>query len=968
MRAVVVASAALALAIGGARPVDLGAADDDGGIELRVAGHTATMLVRASRSVYRYRWLPASTDFASPAFTASRVNTRRELVAGPPQLGAPTAIAIDESERIYIADASGPAVYTVGADETTLTTLYNGPGLSWPIGMAVGDDGRVYVLDGTRREIVSLAGGDPIPEFPLDDAGKASEAGTLFSRSGAVWAVDRETGSVLRLFGVAPTRQIASFSPRSLRAGETLVFRQLADRRPLAGHIAVGGDALWVLDPRARRLVAITLGEGAPLALDYGPSLKDPAALALADDGMYFVERGDLRLSRAPILAAVTAYFEAGLPSENVVSFYEYLSKRRVLPMRSYVLQRGDNIAELATNLNLLPGSFTESFERLLCTLNTRFCQGAKIPDRYFPGQTIELPDVQPARYLGRRSLNLPIDAHTSEALASRRLTSVGDVSRFFAPITAQQPDTLRAAVESLNYGYRGENLLKETTGTFILPIDAVRMRVLVPTRDLANPLSELNRLASRNVRIVPSSLRLAAKSVGGARRDQDLPANQPGLPWLVAPSTDDRCEKYDPRVYTRVHELINYCVPKGTSSTSATEIAIIDNRFDPNHPEFLVAGVTPPQSRLHLHQMSTTNVQRHPLTNDLAQNFDRAIDHGTHIAGLIAGRNATGQMAGIHPTLTVNATDAAHAKELFDTLLDVHICNISLGSDGASGGGGPPDDLKVLQALVEDTAYRGILFVISAGNEGKAIDKNTLGFLGTQSNVIVVGASSFERLPAFPPYSNYDSRYVHIVAPGNLIKSSIFGGGYGIATGTSQATALVSGTAAFLGRPGAALQPWQIKERLLSTVDLWLHKNGNSDKVFSGMLNMKRALLDTDTAVFTFAFDHRVVKGTLTAADAARYLVVKPADRASPGGRFRYGDIRRLVRNADGTFNVIYSEQTDPRDPASRVLHRLIDIRVEQFVADSSTELLQFTIRKAGASTEVIELTALEDFVNAVF
>ena len=930
------------------------AAADDPGLELRVAGATAAVLDRVSKTVIRFTLTPPRTRQAA-SFRAERLAVRPEVVAGAPQVLAPTAIAIDPVGRIFIADASGPVIHVVETDGT-LSTFYKGPALSYPIGLVVGNNGRLYVLDGALRAILSLQGPNAVPveEFQLDRAATASEAQTLFWRAGTMWAVTPGTGSVLRLFASATSTP----SMRSLRGGETIQLRHIFENGVGPGAIGVGHDGLFALDRATKKIKALSLADGTTLGIDYTPFIANPVAIALTDDALFFLGKDAASLVRIPMLSQVTAYFEAGQPSENAVQFYEYLVDRRIMPFRKYTLQKGDEIRRLVTDANLLPSGPTESFETLFCRFNQRFCAGDKYPKLYFPGQEITLPDIAVSRYVGRVAVRLPVDVTKFPILAQQAIKTVADVTRTLAPLTWQQPDTLRSILRDLNYTFGARDLLTQTEGNFIVPVDAARFRALVPQRDLADPKSALSLLASKNMKLVPTTPASAGEQSVSVEGGQAV-----ALPPAVVPEPDDRCQPVDPKPYTRVQKLISFCLPKILSPVT---MAIIDARFDFSHEEFKDSSGS--SSRLMGIGIDNGNVERKPISDDQFDNFDLKIDHGTHVAGLLAARNAKSQVAGLVPTMQLYAATAAKAKDLFDTMR-LNICNISLGDKGKKTVG-VPTDITLLYDLISNPAYGNVLFVVSAGNDGEVPPKDTLASLAARSNVIVVGASSWDPLPTISPYSNYDFRYVHIAAPGNMIKSTTFGGGYGVATGTSQATALVSGTAALLrATAGATWAPWQLKERLLSTADLWLYRNGESGKVFSGMLNMKRALFDAGYGVFTKYADSSIIKGTIAPDDAERKISVTPIDKDGPGAAaIRYGDIRRFKRNGDGTYTILYSTQSDKKDPLTRALERLLNVQAGQVAPVAQTETLSFKVVKLDGTTVVVQLFDLEDFWNAVF
>ena len=69
-------------------------------------------------------------------------------------------------------------------------------------------------------------------------------------------------------------------------------------------------------------------------------------------------------------------------------------------------------------------------------------------------------------------------------------------------------------------------------------------------------------------------------------------------------------------------------------------------------------------------------------------------------------------------------------------------------------------------------------------------------------------------------PSSNWGKRQVDVAAPGENIYSTLPGGRYGYMTGTSQATAFVSGMAALLLAKDPTLKPAEIKALIMGSVD----------------------------------------------------------------------------------------------------------------------------------------------------
>jgi len=155
--------------------------------------------------------------------------------------------------------------------------------------------------------------------------------------------------------------------------------------------------------------------------------------------------------------------------------------------------------------------------------------------------------------------------------------------------------------------------------------------------------------------------------------------------------------------------------------------------------------------------------------------------------------------------------------------------------------GGGPEasvEELRVLKAAEK----KGILVIAAAGNERSNIDDKRHAYYPASyglSNIITVGAHD-DGLNIIPS-SNYGKNSVDIAAPGHRIRSSIPQSGAGYMTGTSQATAFVSGVAAMIKSQHPEMKYDQIKNVILSS-SLKV-KNFEGKILGAGKLDAARAL-----------------------------------------------------------------------------------------------------------------------------
>lgn len=182
---------------------------------------------------------------------------------------------------------------------------------------------------------------------------------------------------------------------------------------------------------------------------------------------------------------------------------------------------------------------------------------------------------------------------------------------------------------------------------------------------------------------------------------------------------------------------------------------------------------------------------------------------HGTHVSGIIKS---------IFPEVKIlalkyynpNASGVDNLNSTVEALRyavdhNVDVINYS--------GGGPEAAAEELRVLKE-AERKGILVVAAAGNEESNIDDNKKAYFPASyglKNIITVTAHD-EDLKILNS-SNYGRSRVDIFAPGYRIKSSLQNGRTGYLTGTSQATAFVTGVAALIKSEYPQLSTEKIKE-----------------------------------------------------------------------------------------------------------------------------------------------------------
>ena len=202
--------------------------------------------------------------------------------------------------------------------------------------------------------------------------------------------------------------------------------------------------------------------------------------------------------------------------------------------------------------------------------------------------------------------------------------------------------------------------------------------------------------------------------------------------------------------------------------------------------------------------------------------------DHGTHVAGIIAGKTST--FSGVAPNALLFAIKVIGANgygEEADILSGIEraadpnddnnyddkvdIANMSLGGDGA------PDD--PLCTAVNNAVKLGVVFCISAGNSGSF---KTIGSPGMADLAITVGATDKSDMIAdFSSKGPNEGNYAikpDILAPGVYVNSSVIGGGYESFSGTSMASPMVAGVCALLKKQHKDWTPQMFKSAIMTS------------------------------------------------------------------------------------------------------------------------------------------------------
>jgi cell wall-associated protease len=221
---------------------------------------------------------------------------------------------------------------------------------------------------------------------------------------------------------------------------------------------------------------------------------------------------------------------------------------------------------------------------------------------------------------------------------------------------------------------------------------------------------------------------------------------------------------------------------------------------------------------------------------------------HGTHVSGIIAAARNNGKgIDGIADNVKIMMIRAVpdgdeHDKDIalgirYAADNGARVINMSFGKDFSP-------HKKWIDEAVKYAEEKGVLLVHAAGNDAKNIDTadnfpNSV-FASTKTkapNWITVGASGDEKAGGITAsFSNYGKDQVDVFAPGVRIYSTIPGGTtYGNAQGTSMASPVVAGAAAFLLEYFPYLTPKQVKyclEKSAAPITAKVKKPGTDEMV----------------------------------------------------------------------------------------------------------------------------------------
>ncbi len=237
-------------------------------------------------------------------------------------------------------------------------------------------------------------------------------------------------------------------------------------------------------------------------------------------------------------------------------------------------------------------------------------------------------------------------------------------------------------------------------------------------------------------------------------------------------------------------------------------------------------AGSTPPKKyRAEVVQDNYYDFNDRFYGNNNVMVSNKSALHGTHVSGIIAAvrKNGVG-MDGVADNVRIMSLRAVPDGDEHDK--DIALAIRYAADNGASVinmsfGKGYSPEKKWVDEAVKYAETKGVLLVHAAGNDAKNLD-TTFNYPNPvfitekkrAGNWITVGASGDPKAGGLTAnFSNYGKEEVDVFAPGVRIYATVPGGNtYQNLQGTSMASPVVAGLAAFILEYYPSLSPQQVK------------------------------------------------------------------------------------------------------------------------------------------------------------
>ncbi|MBI4041722.1 MAG: S8 family serine peptidase [Deltaproteobacteria bacterium] len=197
---------------------------------------------------------------------------------------------------------------------------------------------------------------------------------------------------------------------------------------------------------------------------------------------------------------------------------------------------------------------------------------------------------------------------------------------------------------------------------------------------------------------------------------------------------------------------------------------------------------------------------------------------HGTHVTGIIGAVKGNGiGISGICPYVSLMilkyyAPNSSGRKNLENTVRAFQYA-IDNGAHIINYSGGGAEYSKEEHDMIVKAQEKGILVVAAAGNEKNNADEIAY-YPASYDLDNIISVAALQKDGTLVHSSNFGVTRIDVAAPGYQIYSTLPNNQYGMMTGTSQATAVVTGIAALTLSKYGKLPATKIKELILASVN----------------------------------------------------------------------------------------------------------------------------------------------------
>lgn len=697
-------------------------------------------------------------------------------------------------------------------------------------------------------------------------------------------------------------------------------------------------------------------------------------------------------------LVPVSVRFEAGEVARNVVSLYETLWRRNVLPCRTIRISSEKILSSrlsiplsaLLIDMRILPLGYPSEMDNLICELNPKKCSRGMI-SIYREGDEFVVPDIQFREYL----FNYPAKVLAGESVPDDVLSRV--VPEITSMDRVKREEYLQL-VKDRNLDYRRRLYNDQGEHVLYVPRRAYHAVVLVPQEAISNSFLTPNTTNKDDAEIGKEYSNEVTEQQAAQFIQEAMPKtkNITVRPMPSPGSIGIKTALSLPTIKREMDSLERAISFPDRSKMNGTErgVYVIDRGIQSDNV-FLGDDEA-------IAKLSSSEINR-ALRDDTTCNRSPNENHGTHILGIIVGkipRAFEGLARGVdfigfdyNKIRSANSFErragsysVAYSSLTPNQSQKLKVINMSIDLEENLR-----DSYSKLQAkddfkrFVSD--YRSHLFVVAAGHklpplEPSAQLRSPVSEYAAD-NVLVVTALNKNGDDLLEGANRNKDRLkpiVHIAAPGEDVLSICSNNSVGRLSGSSQATAIVSATAVLLMNEGIQ-HPEDIKLRLMYTADFLesLH-----DGVAAGRLNVKRAFLDWQKTKICLAAhvnpertdcEQQVPgKGKVTAwkigkfkwfqkmKDASFREVEQVNVRLSKGTQpVRTEELCRLTVGASGKFSVGICKQTED---GPRQFKKLAN--VDELYSEVAGDLF-FVLKNKDGSTGYQSVMVLGDYVAAL-